>query len=136
MAGPHFIPEETQVAPWAYVVHRDSKHYSPIPESFWPDRWLPLSDRQPPEFPRNPLKDEKKPFILNTAAFIPFSFGPANCAGKNLAYMEMRMVVALVIQRVNLSLDNDYDPSQWEKGLEDFFLVKKGKLPVVLSPRF
>ena len=130
------MSEGTAVNTPLYVLLRDPRYFSPYPNNFWPDRWLPLSDRQPPEFPRNPLKDEKKPFILNTAAFIPFSFGPANCAGKNLAYMEMRMVVALVMQRVNLSFDNDYDPSQWEKDLEDFFLVKKGKLPVVLSPRF
>ena len=73
--------------------------------------------------------------ITNTAAFIPFSYGPAHCAGRALAMVEMRMVVALLMQRFEFQFAPDYNPDDWEEHLEDFFVLSNGPLRVKLTPR-
>ena len=45
------------------------------------------------------------------------------------------MVVALLMQRFEMRFAPGYDPKRWEEEIEDFFVVKNGKLPVVLTPR-
>lgn len=49
-----------------------------------PERWLP----QVIENPASPF------FLDNRAVFQPFSIRPRNCLGRNLAYTEMRMILA------------------------------------------
>ena len=75
----------------------------------------------------------------NLSAFIPFSYGPANCAGKNLATLEMRTVVSLLMRRFDMRFGDDgsesYNPSRWEEEGEDWFVFKNGMLPVVLNCR-
>lgn len=73
--------------------------------------------------------------ILNATAFIPFSYGPANCAGRLLALVELRMVVALMIQRFEFQFAPDYDPREWEDHIEDFFVICNGPLRVSLKSR-
>ena len=45
------------------------------------------------------------------------------------------MVVAALVQKFEMAFAEDYDPSSWEEDLKEFFLVKVGKLPVVLRAR-
>ncbi|EJD04675.1 uncharacterized protein FOMMEDRAFT_153745 [Fomitiporia mediterranea MF3/22] len=42
---------------------------------------------------------------MTSAAFIPFSYSPANCAGRALAMAELRMVVALLVQCFDMHLE-------------------------------
>lgn len=103
-----------------------------MPDVFWPERWLPTEIRaslHPPDF-EGPEK-----VVLDKSAFIPFSFGPAMCIGKNLAYEEMRMIVCFLMQTFDMRLADGYEPEQWEKDIQDMFIVHKGSLPVVLSSR-
>ena len=72
---------------------------------------------------------------LNLNAFIPFSTGPSNCVGKNLAWMEMRMLVCLMMQRFEMRFEEGYQPKEWEDNMLDYFINVKGRLPVVLTPR-
>ncbi|KAL5511175.1 hypothetical protein ACEPAH_4390 [Sanghuangporus vaninii] len=120
MVGGRLIPESTSLYVPPYPLHRDERYFSPSPNSFIPDRWLES-------------KGEK--FTTDVSAFIPFAVGRANCAGKNLALMEMRMVVATIVQRFDMKFAEGYDPVKWEEDLEDFFIMKVGKLPVVLHAR-
>jgi len=115
-----FVPEGTAVTLPIYTLHRDPRYFSPRPEEFWPDRWL---------------TSEEGNVILRKDAFIPFSSGPSNCVGKPLAMVEMRYVLALLIRRFELSLDDGYDPSRWEKGLLDHYVLTKGSLPVKFTVR-
>jgi cytochrome P450 len=71
----------------------------------------------------------------NTAAFIPFSFGPANCAGKNLALLELRTVISYIIRRFDLMFVEGYDVSRWDKEGEDYFVFQTGGLPIKLTQR-
>ena len=124
---PRWLPEKTAVTMSPYVLHRDSRYFSPNPNAFWPDRWLQGS--------QGSKSKTGEPFVCDTAAFIPFSYGPANCVGKPLAMLEMRIVVALLIQRFDMRFADGYDASRWEKELGDFFVMVTGDLPVILSPR-
>ena len=49
--------------------------------------------------------------------------------------MEMRMVVALLLQKFEMRFADGFDTKMWEEHLEDFFVLANGKLPVVLTSR-
>ncbi|PPR03076.1 hypothetical protein CVT24_012389 [Panaeolus cyanescens] len=132
MVGSFFLPEGTNAFLATYSLQRDPRCFAPLPDTFLPERWLPEETRKALE---PTIFNSDDDFILNTNAFIPFSAGPTNCAGKNLAWMEMRMLVVLLIQRFDFALHPSYKPEQWEKEIGDFFVTVKGELPTLLKPR-
>jgi len=132
--GPYFLPEGTNAFVHFYSIHRDPRNFSPLPNAFWPERWLSYEERQSYDLP-DAKGIDKLPVIHNTAAFMPFSRGPVNCVGKVLAYQEMRMVICLMMQRLEFRFADGYEPKTWEDDLCDFFVATKGSLPVTLSPR-
>ena len=71
----------------------------------------------------------------NVNAFIPFSFGPANCVGKNLAWKQMKMVLCHLMQQVEFRLAEDISVDQWEKEVADYFSLEVGRLPLIATPR-
>ncbi|KAG6902636.1 hypothetical protein C0995_013761 [Termitomyces sp. Mi166 len=120
--GGQFIPEGTQVYIPPYSIHRSPKYFSPRPDDFVPERWLTGA--------------ENVDNLLNSSAFIPFSYGPANCVGRNLARREMMMVASGIIQKFDICFADGYEPSSWLQELHDHFVSKRGPLLVMLSPRF
>ncbi|KAJ7512708.1 cytochrome P450 [Mycena galericulata] len=92
MVGSVFVPEGTALYLPPYVIHRDARYFSPNPDRFWPDRWLENPDCNPPT-----SKTDR-------SAFIPYSVGPMNCAGKLVAQLELRLVVATLVQKLDMSL--------------------------------
>ncbi|PPQ93356.1 hypothetical protein CVT25_014271 [Psilocybe cyanescens] len=102
-----------------YVIHRDKQNFSPDPDRFWPERWLATDSK----------------VVTNQAVFLPVLLGPMNCVDKSLAQLELQVVVATLVQQFNMDLKPEWDPSNWEKDLEDYFIFVKGKLLVVLSTR-
>ncbi|KAF7333641.1 hypothetical protein MSAN_02407100 [Mycena sanguinolenta] len=115
------IPEGTSVVVPPYTIHRDPRNFSPSPDKYIPDRWL--------------AKDNDPEFVTNDDAFIPFSMGPANCVGKNLAMLEIRMVVAHIMQAFELQFSDGYDTQRWEEDMKDYFVMQKGSLPINLTRR-
>ena len=71
-----------------YALHRDPRYFSPMPDEFWPERWLVADGLLPA-----PVG-----FAHSPNALLAFSHGPANCVGKNLALMEIHMVVCGIVQ--------------------------------------
>ena len=116
-----YVSEDTAVTIAPYALHRDPRYFSPDPDRFWPDRWLDGTKGSQVE--------------LDQAAFIPFSVGPMNCVGKALAQMELRAVIATLAQRFDMDLKEEWDRTRWESDLEDYFVLKKGMLPICVRPR-
>jgi cytochrome P450 len=111
-------------------LQRDPRYFSPLPNHFLPDRWLSAEERTSVG---SSLKSSD--IVLNTDAFMPFSFGPANCVGKALATVELRMVICTLMQRFEMRFARGWDPVQYEKAFLVNFLPKKRELPVLLTPR-
>jgi hypothetical protein len=55
--------------------------------------------------------------------------------GRNLALLELRMVVAYIVQAFDMRFADAYDQRRWLHELEDTFVMKKGSLPVILIDR-
>ncbi|KAJ7266574.1 cytochrome P450 [Mycena rebaudengoi] len=102
------IPEGTAIVIPPYTIQRSPHYFSPDPEKFRPERWLANAD--------------DLTFVLNKDAFIPFSIGPANCVGRNLALLELRMVVAYIVQAFDIRFADAYDQRRWLHELEDTFI--------------
>ncbi|CAK5268837.1 unnamed protein product [Mycena citricolor] len=129
--GSHFIPEGTSAVVHTYSLHHDPRYFSPFCDSFIPERWLSTEEQlkfEPAIFSQNEV-------IHNHAAFIPFSVGPSNCVGRNLAYQEMRMLLCALISKFDMEFAQDFDPNSWERDMLDYFVVQRGSLPVVFTQR-
>lgn len=75
-------------------------------------------------------------FIHNTTAFVAFSLGPTACVGRNLAYLEMRMLTCAMMHKFDIRFEDGFLPREYEKGLGDFFVMMRAtKLPVVFTAR-
>jgi cytochrome P450 len=73
--------------------------------------------------------------IHDVSAFIPFSFGPAACVGKTLALQEMRATVCTLLTKFQMHFEEGYQVASWENDMCDYFVITKGRLPVVFLPR-
>lgn len=69
----------------------------------------------------------------NLDAFIPFSYGPANCAGRLLAIQEMRFVASLLCSSFDIRLKPGME--DWDVGLLDHFVMAKDPLEVIICRR-
>ncbi|PWY68979.1 cytochrome P450 [Aspergillus sclerotioniger CBS 115572] len=106
-----------QVSPNTKVaVHQSAAYLSRLnfyePDKFIPERWLPESKNDP----------SSSFYHDNRDVVQPFSVGPRNCIGRNLAYAEMRVILARVLWNFDIelceeSLDwyNQKSYSLWEK---------------------
>ncbi|KAG7005995.1 cytochrome P450 monooxygenase [Physcia stellaris] len=102
-----FVPANTSVGVHQWSTYHTGTNFAD-PDLFVPERWLP----EPPERYRN---DQK-------AALQPFSMGPRNCLGKNLAWFEMRSILARMMWHFDMTLcreSNDWTQQKayllWDK---------------------
>ncbi|KAI1358949.1 cytochrome P450 [Xylaria arbuscula] len=116
--GQH-VPAKTVLACQHYSAYHSESNFK-YPEAFIPERFL-----GDPEF----ASDRRD--VLQ-----PFSFGPRNCIGKNLAYAEMRMILARIIWNFDLALAEDcrnwYNENVEHGG---FIVWAKPPLHIHLKPR-
>ncbi|KAH6857449.1 benzoate 4-monooxygenase [Alternaria rosae] len=80
-----YIPGYMNVTTPTYALHRDSRAFVQ-PNEFIPERWYSRPD-----------------LILRRNAFVPFGYGAYSCAGKPLAMLQLRMVLAMISQRFTMS---------------------------------
>jgi len=78
LAG-HSFPQDTVLSVPAYTIHHSKKIWGPDADSFRPERFAPEN-----------FTEKQK------AAFIPFSYGPRSCVGRNVAEMELALIVSTV----------------------------------------
>lgn len=69
----------------------------------------------------------------NKSAFKPFSHGPRDCIGKNLAYAEMRLIVARFLFRFDYELCPEQ--SEWHHDQRSFTVWAKGPLYLAVRLR-
>jgi len=117
---PRYIPPGTSVYTPAYSLHRSPDYFFPHPDQFVPDRWLPAAE--------SPVK-----FKHDTAAFIPFSLGPANCVGQKFAKREMLMVVSLLLKAFRVEFADGFESETWPTRIHDQFVALRGPLFVKLT---
>lgn len=102
---------------------------------------------QLPQYPAYHLSSNfKKPFEFHPERFLgaeefkdddfdvmqPFSIGPRNCIGRNLAYSEMRLILAKVLYNFDLTLDEK--TGDWTGVQKTYVLWEKPSLWVNLTP--
>nr|GAT50702.1 predicted protein [Mycena chlorophos] len=115
VAGTWYIPAHTQIYVPAYVIQRCETYFS-HPDVFDPDRWLRTHELH----------------THTPAVLIPFSYGPANCVGKALAWREMLLVASVVIRKYEMRFAMG-DAEKWVDTLEDAFVTNvRGRLMVEL----
>ena len=103
------LPKGTVAGMQNYVHHRDAKLF-PSPDEFLPDRWL---------------KDGEHVKDMNNA-ITPFSLGPRNCIGQNLARAELYLATSKVFRKLRLTLHESM--TEWDMEMEDRFnIAPKGR---------
>lgn len=104
-------------------MHLRSAFLSPAnfhrPYDFLPERVAGASD------PSSPFAHDKR------AALQPFSYGPRNCIGKNLAYAEMRLLLAKLLWHFDWELEEGMEGWTRQKS---FAIWERGPLIVKLMP--
>ena len=118
-----FLPEGNAITVPPWILHRDSRYFFPHPDAFIPERWLSGDG-------------SSEQYLTSRDAFIPFSAGPRNCVGRPLAQMTMRYVLASLMWNFDMEFNTPtYDPSSWERDIEDRFILSKGSLQVRITQR-
>lgn len=95
------FPPGTRISMQNYVHHRDPRVYAD-PSTFNPDRWIGVSQSSAVE-----------------KAFTPYSLGPRNCIGQNLANLEIRLAVSHLFRHLDFRLNPEMKESEME--MEDRF---------------
>jgi cytochrome P450 len=81
-------PEGTNLGVSAYALQRNPFIW-PSPDEFLPERWL---------------QEDGSYIQRNQPGMVAFSSGPLGCPGKQLAYMEISIVVAMFVHHFEISL--------------------------------
>jgi cytochrome P450 len=118
--GPVYIPGNVAISIPTLTLQRDPRYFSPHPNAFRPDRWL------------YPEKEE----AFNKDAFIPFAYGAASCVGKALAWMEMRLFLARLVQQYTFTPAPGFDYDNYPLCIRDrMTMARTVQLNVVLKRR-
>jgi benzoate 4-monooxygenase len=83
----HHFPPGTVLSVPAYTIHHSKEVWGADAEEFRPERWE-----------KDQLTETQK------GAFIPFSYGPRACVGRNVAEMELVLITATVIKNFEFDL--------------------------------
>lgn len=116
--GKIVLPPDTVASTHTWTIHRDPKNFCDA-DSFIPDRWM---------------ENDESSSAHNAKAWAPFGFGSTSCIGKNLAYMEMRAVLAQFIVRFDFAITPE-DDRQFRESVRDQFVVAAGAMKLQVVPR-
>ncbi|KAE8392884.1 cytochrome P450 [Aspergillus alliaceus] len=115
--GGHVLPEYTTVYAHRYSAHHAAENFA-LPEQFIPERWMGNDCR---------FDSDKRDAVQ------PFSLGPRNCLGKNLAHLEMRLILCKLLFNFNIELAPGSE--NWIDQ-EVFIIWNRPALSVQLTDRF
>ncbi|KIW99581.1 uncharacterized protein Z518_11320 [Rhinocladiella mackenziei CBS 650.93] len=125
-----WVPGDTTVGVSQWATNHDPENFY-RPDDFLPERYLSDSDpaRDPDDVPAHLFEDDNKEVVQ------PFSVGPRNCVGKNLAYGELRIILSKLLWSFDLKLDSRSDSSKWIEDQDTFMLWEKPPLWIDLTLR-
>ncbi|KXH65979.1 cytochrome P450 [Colletotrichum salicis] len=106
---------QSLVATWQWAMYHNEINFTK-PLEYHPERFL-----GDPRFANDRLD-----------AFQPFSMGHADCVGRNLAYSEMRLILARILFSFDLKLADE--GRDWIKGQKVYIVWQKPSLNVYLKP--
>ena len=110
--GDYTIPAGSEIAMWPYWAQRDARWWE-APEAFRPERFAP---------------DAPKP---KPGSYQPFGGGQRTCIGKHFALMEATLILATVLQKVELDA---LEPHR-VRMRQAITLSPRDGLPFVVRPR-
>ncbi|ORY79022.1 cytochrome P450 [Protomyces lactucae-debilis] len=110
VCGKHF-KEGTVLSVPAYTIHHDAKRF-PDPYTFKPSRFI-----------KDPPSDKE---------FVPFSYGPRACVGRNVALMELQTVLANLLYRFKFERQ---DGNKHATVFREGFILKPTELLVSMTRR-
>ncbi|KAL4922111.1 cytochrome P450 [Aspergillus aurantiobrunneus] len=113
-----WIPGDTIAVIPQYVIQRDERYF-PSGAEFIPERWL----------------DAKEQLIKHEEAFFPFQIGRYGCVGKQLALMEMRLVIARIASEFDISFAPGETGEAFDRDAKDTFTFTVGSLLLSFQPR-
>ncbi|KAJ3497144.1 hypothetical protein NLG97_g2124 [Lecanicillium saksenae] len=119
--GGYYIPKDTLISVHQWATFRNPDNFF-LPDQFIPERWLS---------PSHPRYDGRFAGD-NRAVFKPFSHGPRDCIGKNLAYAEMRLLAARILHEFEFTIQGQSD---WQAKQRMFGLWEKAPLMVQIKSR-
>ncbi|KAI0074974.1 cytochrome P450 monooxygenase pc-bph [Panus rudis PR-1116 ss-1] len=108
-----FFPEGTVLSVPTFTIHRDKRVWGEDADVYRPERWF----------------EQDKTLMQKT--FNPFSFGPRSCVGRNLANMELQIIIASILRRYSFVLEAPEKPFDTMEG----FLRKPENCVVGLKRR-
>ncbi|RYP20696.1 hypothetical protein DL765_002646 [Monosporascus sp. GIB2] len=114
----HWVPGGTNVEVQEWSINHSEDNWED-PWAFRPERFLRDADAAAGSGDR-------------LDAHQPFSFGPRNCIGRNLAYAEMRLILARIVYGFDMKLADD--STDWIKRQKTFILWDRIPLNVYLTP--
>lgn len=110
----NWVPPGTLVSSLSWSIKHDARYWQD-PESFRPERWVGDG------------------FGDNKNAFQPFSLGPRACIGINLAYLEMRLILAKMVWQYDFELmDKELD---WDRDSMMYVLWHKPSMNIRFHSR-
>ncbi|KAF7197855.1 Cytochrome P450 monooxygenase [Pseudocercospora fuligena] len=114
--GDVYIPGDTTLFTPQFAMGRDEDIYAAA-DSFVPERWY-----------------SKPEMIKHPDAFAPFSMGPFNCIGRNLARMELRTLTAQLLLKYDVKFADGEDGTRLLTKTKDHFTLTVGQLDLVFTP--
>ncbi|KAF9876812.1 hypothetical protein CkaCkLH20_05658 [Colletotrichum karsti] len=110
-----FLPAGVSVSIPIYAASNSPENWT-RPEEFLPERWL----GENPEF-----EDDQRD------ASQPFQYGPRACIGRNLAYAEIKLIIARLVLQFDISNATGND---WMESQKVFMVWEKSPLWIKLQP--
>jgi benzoate 4-monooxygenase len=94
----HFFKEGTVLSVPSYTIHRDREVWGEDAADYRPERWF---ERDQDTIQR---------------VFNPFSYGPRACVGRNLAILELLIIVSSIFRRYEVVLEHPEEPLATSEG--------------------
>ncbi|KAL6695221.1 cytochrome P450 [Trichoderma pleuroticola] len=114
MVGDIYVPDNTYISVPSWTLTHSEANFSDA-WSFKPERWLNRSEGD--------NREQSQPFLL----------GPRGCIGRNLAMMELRLVMSKLLWHFDFEIVNR--DMIWEKDQTAYIAWQKPQLVLQLTPR-